>query len=187
MPGARQSPRLLRPLDWLDRQIERLERLILAGAVMLMAAVAIANVAGRNLFDHSLTFADELSQLLLVLITFMGVGYGVRHARHIRMSAFIDALPTTPRKILEIVTALATGALLLLAWYGWRYADQARGIGSVTPALRLPLWLIYLWVPVGLALGGVQYLLLALRNLFSPGLHLSFRTPTVQPGEARAE
>jgi len=83
---------LMERLHQLDAAVERIEGVVLAYGVLLMAAVSIANVFARNLFDHSLTFAEEVSRILTVLITFMGIGYGVRHARHIRMSALYDQL-----------------------------------------------------------------------------------------------
>jgi TRAP-type C4-dicarboxylate transport system permease small subunit len=160
----------------LDGGIAWIERFVLAGGILMMAAVSIANVIGRNFFDHSLAFAEEINQLLTILITFLGLGYGVRHGRHIRMSAFYDQLQGWARKALMVVICLVTGVLLLaMAWYAVGYVRDAEGVGSVTPALRIPLYLIYLWVPIGLALGGVQFLLAVVRNLTTPGVHLSFQ------------
>lgn len=160
----------------LDRLLERFERGVLTAGILLMAAISIANVGARNLLGESLTFAEELNQVLVVLITFLGIGYGVRHARHIRMSAMYDQLQGRARKALMVVTALGTGLLLLLlAWYAGHYVADVHRIGSVTPALRIPLYLVYLWVPVGFAIGGIQYLLAAWRNLTTPGVHLSFQ------------
>ncbi|MGD2082547.1 MAG: TRAP transporter small permease [Chromatiales bacterium] len=176
MARSPSTARLLALLARFDRGIETVEKLMLSGGVILMAAVSIANVIGRNLFDHSLIFAEEINQILMILITFMGIGYGVRHARHIRMSAVYDQLDGFPRKALMVVISLGTGLLLLLlAWYAIRYVDLIHRIGSVTPVLRVPLWAIYVWVPVGLTLGGVQYLLATVRNLTTADTYLSFQ------------
>lgn len=170
--------RLLRGLRAADRAVERVERWVLAGGVMGMAAVAIANVLARNVLGHSLTFAAEVSQLLVVLVTFLGIGYGVRHARHIRMAAVYDQLTGRWRKGLMVLICLGTaGLLFLLTALGVGYVLDMATLGRVTPALRIPLYLVYLWVPVGFALGGLQYLLAAVRNLISPGVHLAFQQP----------
>lgn len=167
---------LLRALQRLDRGIEFIERVVLAGSVLLMAAVTITNVIGRNVFDHSLIFADEFNQILIILTTFMGIGYGVRHGRHIRMTAVHDQLQGLPRKILMVIVSLGTAALMfVLAWYALAYVEKTYQIGSVTPAMQIPLYLVYMWAPVGFVLGGIQYLLAAVRNLTSPGVHLSFQ------------
>ncbi|WP_303906799.1 TRAP transporter small permease [Thiohalomonas denitrificans] len=159
-----------------DRLLEAFERLVLSASILLMAAVSIANVASRNLLGQSFTFVEELNQILMILITFVGIGYGVRHARHIRMSAIYDQLKGTVRKALMVIVSLATGILLLvLAWYAVQYVIGVYRTGSVTPAMRVPLYLVYAWVPVGFVVGGIQYLLAAWRNLTTPGVYLSFQ------------
>lgn len=163
-------------LGRLDNLIEAIERFTLAYSVILMAAMSVTNVVARNLFNNSLAWTAEISRILIVLITFLGIGYGVRHARHIRMSALYDQLRGFPRKTLLVISQLGTAALLLaLTWFAVEYVLGQYDTGRRTPALQLPVYWIYLWVPVGLLLGGLQYLLAALRNLFTPGLHLSFQ------------
>ncbi len=165
----------IRLLKLLDAAICRFEETVLASSILIMAAVSVANVIGRNAFSHSLTWATEINQILLVLITFIGIGYGARKARHIRMSALYDPLPMLLRKALMIVTSLGTAALLfLLAFHAVDYVQAARAMGSVSPALELPLYLVYLWVPAGFVLGGIQYLMTAFANLVEPRVQLAF-------------
>lgn len=170
------SQSMTRLLGRLDRGLERFERAVLTGGVLAMAAVSITNVAARNLLGTGFTFAEEINQIIMVLITFLGLGYGIRHARHIRMSAVYDQLGGRVRKGLLVITHLGTGLLLLLlAWYAVEYVAGVQRVGSVTPAMRVPLYLVYACVPLGLALGGIQYLLATWRNLTTPGVYLSFQ------------
>lgn len=166
---------LPRILAAIDRGIAFIERTALAAGVLGMTFVSVANVVMRNLFDAALAFANELNMALIVMVTFLGVGYAARQGRHIRMTAFSDLLGRRARKVLMIVMALATAALLfVLAFHAARYAINTWRIGSVTPALRMPLGLIYATAPLGLALGGVQYLLTAARNLIEREVYESF-------------
>lgn len=174
------SARGFAPLRLLDRAVERLEQGILVGGILAMALLNIANVISRNLLGGSMSFAEEANQGLIVLVTFMGLGYGVRRARHIRMSAFYDQLGGRARKTLMVVIAAGTAALLLvLAWFAVIHVQQLYQSGTVTPALRIPVYLIQLSVPVGLLLGAVQYLLTLWRNLTTEGTWLSFTEPDV--------
>ncbi len=163
--SERKRHSVMRVAGWLDRALEIAQSSLLAAAVLMMAALNIANVASRNLLDYSLSFANEVNQLLIVLITFLGVGYAARFRRHIRMSAFSERLGERAGRIWEITTLSATGLLLLLlAWYALEYVSRTARVGSVTPALRVPLYLVYAMVPLGLALGGLQFLLNAIRR-----------------------
>lgn len=147
-----------------DRALTAIEAALLSAAVLTMAVLNIANVVGRNLFDYSLTFAAELNRLLIVIITFAGIGYAARLHRHIRMTALAERVRGAAGRWLEAAALGGTGLLLLwLASLSVEYVARTAAVGSVTPSLRLPLYLIYVVVPLGLAVGGVQFLWQAVR------------------------
>jgi len=101
---------VLKPLAFIDEVIARFEAVVLAVGVLIMATVSVANVIGRFIFGESLFFTEELNQFLIVLITFVGLGYAARKGRHIRMSAIYDSLPDIWRKVLMVAIALITAA-----------------------------------------------------------------------------
>jgi TRAP-type C4-dicarboxylate transport system permease small subunit len=109
------------------------------------------------------------------MITFAGIGYAARQGRHIRMSALFDLLPIAGRRWLMLLIAFFTSLVMFaLAFFSVRYIDSVASSGRVLSSLRIPVWWIYLWVPVGLSVTGIQYLLTALKNLRSTqAVHLS--------------
>lgn len=160
----------------LDSGLDRAEALVIGGTMMVMAISTIANVIGRYVFSQSLYFSEELNEILMVLVTFVGLSYVTRRGRHIRMSAVYDQLPPRGRKIAMIAITLTTGVtMFVLAWYAAQYTLRVQGRGQVTPALQLPLWTVYIWVVVGFVAAGIQYLLAALRNfnLSEPAVYVS--------------
>ncbi|WP_170763515.1 TRAP transporter small permease [Ruegeria lacuscaerulensis] len=153
-------------LGKIDAVIGRIEVWILGWGVILMAVNTIANVFGRYVFNQSIYFSEELNEFLIVIVTFMGLGYATRKGIHIRMSAIYDALPIKMRKGLMVVIAATTAVVMaVLAWYALEYVQKVASRGRITPALQLPLYLTYVWVVVGLTLASFQYLLTAIRNL----------------------
>lgn len=162
------------PLGWIDNAIARIEAVLLATGVLLLAANTIANVVGRFVFQNSIFFSEELNRILIIMITFAGISYAARHGRHIRMSALFDALTPGPRKVLMIVISLLSGLIMLgLAWYALHYIQTQAGRGRVLPSLQIPVWWTLIWVPVGFFMTGVQYLLTALKNLLEKDIYLS--------------
>ena len=162
------------PLGIIDTWISRGESIILALGVILMAVNTVANVVSRFAFGESLHFSEEINRILIVMITFAGIGYAARHGRHIRMSAFYDVLPTGGRRWLMIGICLFTAMLMfVLCYYSIGYIQTLYGRGRVLPSLSIPVWLIYIWVPVGFAITGIQYLLTAIKNLTSHDVYLS--------------
>ncbi|WP_411795667.1 TRAP transporter small permease [Halomonas sp. A29] len=162
------------PLGVVDTWISRAESVILALGVILMAVNTVANVISRFAFGESLHFSEEVNRILIVMITFAGLGYAARHGRHIRMSAIYDALPTGGRRWLMIGISLFTSLVMfVLCYFSIGYIETLYGRGRVLPSLSIPVWTIYLWVPVGFAITGIQYLLTAIKNLTSRDVYLS--------------
>jgi TRAP-type C4-dicarboxylate transport system permease small subunit len=175
-PRARRPQRgAMRLLSLVDRAFELFERHVLAWGILAMAAVTIANVIGRNVFGQSLYFAEEVNQFLIVLVTWVGLGYASRKGRHIRMSAVYDQMGERVRKVMMIVMCAGTAALMfLLAYYAVQYLLGLVERGTVTPALRVPVYVTYVWVPIGFVITGVQYLLAIVRNLQAPEVYISY-------------
>jgi len=173
-PPSPQFSGLLRPLAWIDGAIARFEAVVLALGVAIMAIVSVANVIGRFALGESLFFVEELNRFLIVLITFVGIGYAARMGRHIRMSALYDALPDVLRKALMVVICIVTGAaMFVLAWYAYFYVVQVANSGRIAPSLRMPVYYTFLWVPVGFVVTGIQYMLTAVANLTRPDVYIS--------------
>lgn len=161
-------------LGIIDSLISRVESVMLAVSVLLMALNTIANVVGRFVFQSSLYFSEELNSILIILITFAGISYAARHGRHIRMSAIFDTLPPGGRKAMMVVISLVTAVFMLgLCWYSIGYIETQAGRGRVLPALQIPIWWTLIWVPVGFFMTGMQYLLTAIRNLTAKDVYLS--------------
>ncbi|WP_375175194.1 TRAP transporter small permease [Pseudooceanicola sp.] len=164
-------------LGVIDVAIARIEAVLLAAGVLLMAFNTMANVVGRFIFGQSLFFSEEVNRALIILITFAGISYAARHGRHIRMSAFFDAISPPMRKVLMIVIAVVTSAaMFLLAWYSLEYVQAQAGRGRLLPALQVPVWWIIVWAPLGFFLTGLQYALTAIKNIIHKDIWLSTST-----------
>lgn len=161
----------------LDRLLGKVEGTVVGLAILALAVFAFANVFGRFVFSESIYFVEELNEFLMVLITFLGLGYVTRNGRHIRMTALYDLLPAVARKVLMIVIALVTaGIMFSLAYFAFEYVAKTASRGRLTPALKVPLYLSYVPVVLGFVITGLQYLLTAWRNLdfADPEVYVSY-------------
>lgn len=138
---------------------------ILVFCVAALGILLIANVFARTFFQ-SIYFAEEISKFLVMLTTFTGVSYGVRKARHIRMGAFLDAMPPKMEKIFIIIISLISALVMaIMAWASWEYLINAMSKGHMTPALRVPKWTFYVIIPIGFGLAAIQYIRTIIKNL----------------------
>ncbi|RCK30137.1 MULTISPECIES: TRAP transporter small permease [Thalassospira] len=163
-------------LKRLDDGLSVIERQLLGWSIVIMAVNTVANVIMRLVFSSSIFFSEELNQFLIILVTFVGISEAARMGRHIRMSAFTDMLGPKASKVMMIIITLGTASLLfLLAWYSIDYVSSLIQSNRLTPALRIPYYFTVLWVPFGLTVTGIQFVLAAATNIFRPGTHLSYR------------
>jgi len=165
---------IVKALDFIDAQISRLEGFMLAVGVIAMTINTIAAVISRFVFNNAITYTDELNVIFIVVVTYAGLSYAARNGRHIRMSAIYDAMPAKTRKVMMIVMASVTSAFMFfLSFYSYYYIFEVYESGRILPALGLPVFYIYLWVPVGFIVTGLQYAFTAVKNLRESDVYLS--------------
>ncbi len=153
-------------LKKVNRWMHCIEEIIISYGVILIAVVLIANVIARTVFLNSLKPAEEIGQLLMIMVTFIGVSYAARLGRHIQMTAIFDLVPVNIKRIILYITSIVTSVFLfLLGFLGIQYVQRVMMSGRVTPALEMPMWIMYTFVPLGFFMAGFQYLIILLLNI----------------------
>ena len=176
---------ILKALDYIDVLISKFEGIMLAVGVIAMTINTIAAVISRFVFNSAITFTDELNVIFIVVVTYAGLSYAARNGRHIRMSAIYDAMPAKIRKALMVLMASVTSAtMFFLSYYSYYYIVEVYDSGRILPALGLPVFYIYLWVPVGFIITGLQYGFTVVKNLTESDVYLS---TNVKDGYADAD
>lgn len=165
----------MRVLGGLNLVLGAIEKWIIILCVLAMALLMSGHVVGNLLFQQGIPGTYEVTEMLIVMITFVGVGYAARHSRHISMTAIYDQLSGRLRKALLILLCLGTAALMFFfAYKSVDYVVTLQERGRTSAALGIPMWMVYLALPVGFTLAGVQYLLTTARNLVSSDIYRSF-------------
>jgi TRAP-type C4-dicarboxylate transport system permease small subunit len=144
-----------------------LAALALLGCMILLAMmlVIVADVALRNLaipgLPGSLAWSNEISELMLYLITMCVAPWLLRQGQHIRVDIVLQALPPRLAWHLEwVADVLGLGCCLLITWYGAQAAWSSYLSGAVNiKTLVTPEWWSLLPLPV-------VFLLLSIEMLF---------------------
>jgi TRAP-type C4-dicarboxylate transport system permease small subunit len=161
-------------LHSIDRIVFHIEEKSIAFSVILLALILVGNVTLRHL-NSSLASAEELSQFLMFFITFLGTSYAARTGMHIRMSMLSDALKGRTKKILAIAISFGTAVVMFyVAWLSYRYVVKIASLNRVSPILQWPVQYLWIVMPIGMFLTGIQYTLAFVRNLISPGAWISY-------------
>ena len=141
--------------------------------VAALAVLLIANVVARSFFQ-SIYYADEITKFLIILISFVGVSYAARKARHIRMGAFLDLMPEKMEKVFIFVIASVNAVVMgIMAYYSYIYMLNVMRAGQQTSALQVPYWTFLVIIPIGFASAAIQYIRTVIKNIQEKEVWLS--------------
>jgi C4-dicarboxylate transporter DctQ subunit len=131
----------------------------LCGAlVAVMSVVVFMQVVFRFVIKGSLPWSEELSRYLQVYITFFGTAYGIKMGAHLGIEAFTHILPKNGRKALNILVDIASMFVcVLIMKYSADVVASQMQTGQLSPAMRLPMWSIYIAIPVGMGFCVIRY------------------------------
>ena len=171
---------LLRFFGTADRFLNRLEEVTIVCGIYIITFMTIGNALSRSILNYSWIYVEEICQICLILTTFVGAAYAARKGRHIRMSALYDMMGEKARKVLIIIISIVSSCVMLyLAVIAVKYTQKAYSIHNVFPILRLPHYLVIMWIPFCLFLVGIEYGLTVYKNLSSKGVYLSSEVPDI--------
>lgn len=117
--------------------------------VMLFAMVVITGVQiVCRVFFEALSWSEELARYLLVWSSIVGASCVYRRAGHINVSIIQDLLPAAGKKTMKIIVHLLCCAFFaLMIYYGFIYMGKMAN--QLSPAMRLPMSIMYAAIPVG--------------------------------------
>ncbi|MBJ2150176.1 TRAP transporter small permease [Paracoccus sp. IB05] len=100
-----------------------------------------------------LTWAQEACIYLFVWMAKFGAAYGVRIGIHVGVDMVVLKLDAKWQRIVTII-AMSGGILFtaILVWIGTTFVYHVGVGGQISADLEMPMWIVYLAVPLGSAL-----------------------------------
>ena len=95
------------------RWVDRAGDILLIGLNALMATIVLGAVFFRYVLNNSLSWSDELVRYLFVWFSLVGSALVLREREHIRVEYFVEKLPASMRRSIEV--AMAAGVCLFHA------------------------------------------------------------------------
>jgi C4-dicarboxylate transporter DctQ subunit len=140
----------------LDRLEEILISTLMAAATLLIFVAVVHRYASGvpalvDLMNEvNLSWAQELCIYLFVWMAKFGAAYGVRTGIHVGVDVLVNRLPPARRKPV-ILFGLLAGALftVVVGSLGAKFVWEMAHTDQVSADLELPMWIVYLAVPLG--------------------------------------
>ncbi|MDK2801012.1 MAG: hypothetical protein PWQ70_2631 [Clostridiales bacterium] len=125
----------------------KIEEIFLMVCLGVMAVVLLVQVISRYCFGFPLIWSEELARYLLIWVTFIGLGYGIRQKCHIEMEYFYNRMPQTVQNVMSILTNLfMTFCFIYFIPGALRFLMDQNTINS--SAMGIKMSLVYFFIPV---------------------------------------
>ena len=157
----------MKVLRWLD---EHFEQAILTMLLALIVLIMLLQVIMRYVFNNSLSWPEELSRILFVWFTFIGLSYATAKRSHVKIDLLVNVFPPGLRNvILFLVDVLMLAFFIVLGVKGITALSKLIASGQATAALGIPIQYIMAALEVGIVLSIVRSVQDMVKKLISYG------------------
>lgn len=140
-------------IKWLD---EHFEEAIMVILLALISCVMMAQIIARNIFN-SMTWPEEFSRYCYIWTVFLSLGYTIKKGNMLKVGIVMDLLPTKIRRAIEIVANLIILVICVVFFrHAIAYTGKIHNMGQISPAMHLPMWIMYMATIVGFGLASIR-------------------------------
>ena len=140
-------------LNWLDKYFENTIAVIL---LVVMTAAIFLQVVSRT-FDYSIAWTEELARYCFIWLVYIGISFAVAKNSHIKIEAIAMLIDEKEKKYLSLFSDFVFLAFsVVILFKSTQMVANLYYLGQTSPALGLPMWIVYLAGPVGFALTSIR-------------------------------
>lgn len=136
---------------------EKFEEIVLIILLVAMVLVMGLQIICRYLLLTSIVWSEEAVRYMFVASTFMGLSYSIKTKSLLSVSLFVNKLPKKYNllieKIINYFTIIVCG---ILSFFALGLVLEYFRSFQKSPALNMPLWILYFMVFVGLFLSFIR-------------------------------
>ncbi|CAN5319792.1 TRAP transporter small permease [soil metagenome] len=146
-------------MERFDRVLTKIENTLAAASLGFAAALAIVSVILRYTVDYIIFWGEEAIVYSIIFSTFIGAVITLRHNEHVNVDILSLFFGRRGRRALAFAGALvALVYCAVIGGFAWVLVAEPYTHNILTPALKLPLWVVYISLPIGLTLMFVRLL-----------------------------
>ena len=124
---------------------------IVVACFAYMTLAVLAQVFGRYVFNYSISWTEETARYAQIWVVLMGAGIAMRRGLHVAVDALAAMLPLRWARVLSLLIAAGSLWFLGVVVYGSLPLIELGWLFETSPVLQLPMWVIYLSLPLGAA------------------------------------
>lgn len=113
-----------------------------------MMTLTFADVVGRYIFNHSILGAQEITDLMMIILVFFVLPYSTSMGDNLTIIFLTSRLSAHTQRILKIITTFLSIIIVgIMTWQIFLTMISAIKTGEATEIIRIP-WIFYLSLAV---------------------------------------
>lgn len=137
---------------------DKIEKNILIFSLLAATLILFLQVVMRKVFNNSLSWSEELARYIFMWQIWCGISIAQRQGRHIQVDLIFRLVRGWGKKAVRILVALINIAFCcLMVYVGWQVVSTHLALGTLSPAMRIPMWLVYLSLPFSFFVTMIRY------------------------------
>lgn len=137
----------MKVIRYLDNNMEKI---LVAVILMAMSVIIGIQVFMRYVMSASLSWSEEIARYLFIWLVYIGISYGVKTRRHIKVDA---AMYLFPYKLRPYVSMLGDVCFLIFAilivFTSYDVTMSVFATGQNSPAMQIPMGYVYIAPLIG--------------------------------------
>lgn len=139
--------------------LDKFEDLSVTVLYSLMIVIIFLQVFFRFVVKASLPWSEELARYIMAWAAFIGASIAAKEGAHIGIDVIVSRFPKGLNKYTKIFAFLISALFsVLLIYLAILIIQFLMKTGQKSPAMRIPIWIAYLSVPIGSVLMSIRFL-----------------------------
>ena len=151
-------------MEKISTGLNRLSEYLLIAVLSALAVVVFMQVVFRYLLHFPLFWTEEFARYCLVWASLLGAGVAVKRNEHIAVTVFLNRFPRNVGRVMVLAARISVAVILaVMVWGGVKLVMITSA--QTSPAMRIPMSIPYLALPIGSTVMLFHMLALIVRGL----------------------
>ena len=151
-------------MEKISTGLNRLSEYLLIAVLSALAVVVFMQVVFRYLLHLPLFWTEEFARYCLVWASLLGAGVAVKRNEHIAVTVFLNRFPRNVGRVMVLAARISVAVILaVMVWGGVKLVMITSA--QTSPAMRIPMSIPYLALPIGSTVMLFHMLALIVRGL----------------------
>ena len=145
--------------------LNKIEENSASSLLIITSLLVFVQVILRKGFNYSISWSEEVSRMMIAWFIFIGSNMAVKENAHVSMDVLASILTGRVKIVIEIMVNIVNIIFcIVMINAGIGMIKSAIEIGSMATSVRIPLYIPYASVPVGISLMLLRYIVILINR-----------------------